>query len=59
VGGELLAVADERAEERMVVREELEADALGGVVDRDARLADASISSIVEGTATWATPAAV
>ena len=40
VGRELLAVADERPEQRMVVREQLEADALGRVLDRDPVLAD-------------------
>ena len=40
VGRELLAVPDERAEQRVVVRQQLEADALRGVLDRDAGLAD-------------------
>ena len=40
VSRELLAVPDERAEQRVVVGQQLEADSLRGVLDRDARLAD-------------------
>ena len=65
VGRELLAVPDERAEQRVVVREQLEADAFGGMLDRDSRLADdgdpgrVDLEHRLRAATTGSTPAAV